>query len=197
MMEKTVALTHGRFTIRAAKLNKIPTARAFLTNGAQGTVAEATGTDVETAIAKLKQILEDTATENVGARRHVDALDFDVPTHRDFTDALSVVKPRAGQLAMLRAHAVAGSEGLTAEELAYTAGYAGARSANLQYAKLARSMAAAIGCDLPRQVIDADTDIATGVLAASGPLRSDGHATWVIHPELQAAVLEAIVPHEE
>lgn len=184
----TTALTHGRYTIRAAILNKVPTARAFLTGGVQGTVAEATASTVDEAIEKLKEQLDETIRQSLSERRHADDLDFDVPTSAEFGEALSIIKPHGGQLAMLRAHSAAGDEGLNSGELADAAGYAGFKSANLQYAKLAKAIAAAIECDLPRQNLNKDADVANGVLAASGPNRGDDDYVWVMHPELHDAL---------
>ncbi|OSP56176.1 hypothetical protein [Pseudoruegeria sp. SK021] len=185
---KTTALTHGRHTLRAAVLNKVPTARAFLTGGAQGTVAEATASTVEDAIEQLKQQLDETAAKSLSDRRHDDLLALDVPTKEEFADGLSIVKPHGGQLAMLRAHAAAGAEGLSTEDLADAAGYAGYKSANLQYAKLGRALAEAIGCDLPGKSIGGEKDLATGLLASVGGAGTEGDQVLVMHPELLSAV---------
>lgn len=190
MINKPHVETFGRYTLRAAVLNKVPTARAFLIGGAPGTIAEATGKSIEVAIDELKQKLNSSDAQTRKDRRHDEALDFNVPTEAEFANALSVVKPRAGQLAMLRAHAAAGEAGLTGGELATAADYASEASAAKRYSLLGRAVAEAAECDLPGKPAAPDADPAIGILASTGEARESGDFVWVMHPELRKAVAE-------
>lgn len=189
-MDKPVETRHGPYTIKAGLLNGAATARAFVTGGKAGLVAQAAADTIEDAIAALKAELDGRAADERSHRRHLASLGFAVPTAREYLQALQVVKPHDGHLRMLRAQALAGDKGLTAKELAFDAGYHDAAAANLQYGLIGRDVAAAIGCPLPTAGAPGDLDLATGVLGAAGPLRADGQWSWVMHPELREAVAD-------
>ncbi|MCA8881734.1 MAG: hypothetical protein KDA73_17680 [Rhodobacteraceae bacterium] len=188
-MDKPVEIRHGPYTIKAGILHGAATARAFVTGGKAGVVAQTTGDSLEEAIGTLKSDLDGRDAAERSHRRHDPALGFDVPTEKEYLQALQIVKPHDGHLRMLRAQALAGEKGLTAKELAFDAGYHDAAAANLQYGLVGREIAAAIGCGLPKTGIQGDLDLATGVLGSAGPARPDGQWPWVMHPELRAAVV--------
>lgn len=186
-MQTPVTLRHGSYTIKAGMLAGKAVARAFVTGGKPGVIAETTGDDVQTAVDSLKADLDARAADEAAHRRHDAALDFDVPTETEFARALAIVKPHHGHWKMLRAHALAGDRGLTAGDLAFDAGYHSHGAANLQYGLVGREIAEALRIDLPKP-LRKEGDVATGVLATAGPPR-DGQFVWIMHPELRAAVL--------
>ena len=191
-MDKPVETRHGPYTIKAAILHGSATARAFVTGGKAGTVAQADADSIEDAIAALKAELDGRAATERAHRRHDAALDFQVPTAKEYLQALQVVKPHDGHFKMLRAHAISGEKGLTPAELAFDAGYQTHSAANLQYGLLGGQIARALGLDLPKSALRTDDDVATGVLATAGRPRADGQFVWVMHPELREAVADYV-----
>ncbi len=191
-MDKPVETRHGPYTIKAGVLHGTATARAFVTGGKAGLVAQADADSIEDAIATLKRDLDGRAATERSHRRHDPASGFDVPTAKEYLQALQVVKPHDAHLVMLRAHALAGDAGLTAGQLATDAGYQSLSAANLQYGVLGRQIAESIGCDLPASSLRKDADVATGVLARAGTPRESGSFVWVMHPELREAVADYV-----
>lgn len=186
-MQTPVTLRHGSYTIKAGTLAGKAVARAFVTGGKPGVIAEKTGDDVDAAVASLKADLDARAADEAAHRRRDAELAFDVPTEAEFARALAIVKPHDGHWRMLRAHALAGDRGLTAGEIAFDAGYHGHGAANLQLGLVGREIAEALRIDLPK-FHRRDGDASIGVLATPAPPR-DGQPVWVMHPELRMAVL--------
>jgi len=186
-MDKPVSVKHGSYTIKAGVLQGKPVARAFVTGGTRGVVEEATGASVDEAITGVKAALDARQAGEAAQRRNEPALGFAVPAEAEYARALSVIKPHEAHRRLLRAHALAGAEGLSAHALAFDAGYHSDGAATLQMGVIGREIAGALAIDLPATPPRKDADVALGVLAiaASG---ADG-PVWIMHPELRAAVL--------
>ena len=88
---------------------------------------------------------------------------------------------------MLRAHAAAGDEGLTARQLATAADYKDHSAANLHYGKLAYAVAEILGMDAFLAQYQSDKRGAITLLGEAGPERN-GADVWVIRPELAQAL---------
>ena len=185
--------THGRYALKAGKLGGQFVARAFLAGAKTGAgmVAEAQGATADAALADLITQLDQRDSDLRGARRHMAEVPVDIPSPAEFTQALAAVAVTPGQRAMLKAHAIAGDKGLSANELADAAGYAQHESANLHYGKLGKMIAVYLGIDLPPSATRKGDTVATYMLATGIGTVADRDFRWIIHPELAAAVNEA------
>jgi len=186
-MQKPVEVQHGAYTLKAGLLQGKAVARAFVTGGAHGVVAEAQGANVEEALERLKAELDNRSADERAHRRHDAALGFDVPSEAEYARALAVVKPHDGHWKLLRAHALAGETGLTTHQLAFDAGYHSDGAATLQMGVIGRQLAGAMDLTLPTRPPRPDAEPAIGVMATI--LKTGDAAVWVMHPELRAAVL--------
>ena len=183
-MQKPVERQHGPYTIKAGLLAGRAVARAFVTGGKPGVVAEAQGDSVEAAVAALTDEL-DTRAAGEAAHRRIDAITgYAVPTEAEFARALAVVKPHDAHWRLLRAHALAGDKGLPLKALTFDAGYHDDGATLHQMGIVADQIAGALGLPLPAAPPRKDADPALAILATVA-----GGATWVMHPELRAAVL--------
>lgn len=187
-------IEHRKFIIKSGQLSGKWVARAFHKSpgATRGITHETTGSDRDSAILALTQLIDTEAGEQRGLRRHDDALDFDVPTAQEYAMAIRGSDLTDKQVAMLRAHAASGEQGMTAGELAAVAGYKNQSSANLHYGKCGRLLAEAIDLEAP-QVRSGDEKALTGIIASAGPAREDEALVWIMHPELREAV-EKVLP---
>lgn len=183
-MEKPVQEQYGAHTIKAGAMHGKAVARAFVTSGKPGVVAEAEGDTVDDAIAALKADLDARDAGVAADRRHDPALDFDVPTEGEYAQALAVMKPHGAHWKILRAHALAGEKGLTVKALTFDAGYHDQTATLQQMGIIADQIAGALGVPLPKTPPLSGADPAVSLIATV-----PGGAEWVMHPELRAAVL--------
>lgn len=187
MARRPTTLDHGPYVIRADILDGEPTARVFVRNARQGAgvVLDATGDSVEEAIAAAIERLDEIDRAARAERRT--SGDWIIPSESEFRRALKAVKTTDAQKAMLRAHAAAGDDGLTAGELARAAGVRDHSAANLHYGLLGDAMARYLDVRLPAGDPAPGDAVATGILAAPGAQRADLFV-WVMHPELRRAL---------
>lgn len=181
-----------RYRIVAAELESGVLARAFLRGGRQGTgaVLETKGDTVEAAIEVARAKLHARDEDMRQKRRFDEYWQFHVPTKQEFIDALHVVSLSPPQLAMLDAHALAGSTGMTAGEIALAGGYDHFETANALYGKVGRAIADALGVT-PPDAGNREGDVATGVIATAGPPREETeHFVWIMYPELASALTD-------
>jgi hypothetical protein len=183
----------GNYTLKSMKMGKTFTARAFLTGARSlsGTVAETEAGTPDEALDALQATLAERDTGRRSGRRRLDPPGVDVPATEEYADALASVDGSPAQRTILRAHALAGGEGLDAGGLADAGGYKSANSAQQQYALYAKRLAEYLKIALPAKP-QAGEDLTLYALAAPDFDRSNGTAIWVMHPELAAAVEAAI-----
>jgi len=137
----------GNYKIRAGQLNGEFVARAFPRHSArsQGLMAEAKGASEGDAIEALKAMLTERETERTAARRWEARSDVAVPTPEEYLEALRQTTLSAAQLAMLKALAVAGEEGLGLPAVMTAGGYKSQDAAMKALTKAANLMADFIG----------------------------------------------------
>lgn len=129
------------------------------------------------------------ATPEAKSVPRVDSLkQLDALAPSAFADALREVEPAmtTSQFEMLRGHASAPSQELSMQEIAELGGYADYESANIQYGRLGRMFAEALGVD-PEQLAN---KVQTICVAAR---RTDkaGHFVWRLRPQLAVALHQA------
>lgn len=187
------AIEYGKYTIKAGLLSGVWTARAFYKSSSapKGIVRECSGNTEGEAIAALKAELDDDARTQRGNRRRDNSQNFDIPTVREYSEALRVSNLSPLHVEMLKAHASAGDDGLTTGELALAAGYSDYSAANLQYGICARLLGDVMDVSAPDSTIR-DADVATGILATIGNPRASGEFVWVMHRELREAVTDIL-----
>lgn len=141
----------GNYKIRAGQLSGEFVARAFPKHSAksQGLMAEAKGTSETEAIEKLKSLLSERETNRAAERRREAKSDFSVPTQEEFLEALRQTNLSAAQQSMLKAHALAGEDGLVAVSIMNAGGYKSQDAAIKALAKAGILLADYIGLDLP------------------------------------------------
>lgn len=191
MASRMVRVRCGRYDLVAAPMGQGALARAFLSGAAQGSgiVDEASGPTPEAALDALRAQLSERDRGRLATRGPFTGRpDLRVPHPDEYQDALRIVRPNEAQWAMLRAHAAAGSDGLTAGELARAAGWKDFESANLHYGLLGQAVAEAVGLRTPAEA-DSPRSVPTLALAYEGPRRpGTDHFVWVMHPELIEAL---------
>jgi hypothetical protein len=187
---KTDSRIYGRYVLRAGKLGTTFVARAFLRDASTpgGIIAEATGKTAEAALDTLQEMLSEQDRARRAAHRPSEGPRAEVASEEEYREALAALRVTDAQWKMLRAHALAGPKGLSAGELADAADFANYSSANLQYGKLGRDIAAYLNLDLPESKGRKREDVSTAALADEGTPNEKGHFVWVMHPELAAAV---------
>jgi hypothetical protein len=193
-MAKIQQLEHGKYLIKCGKLGEVWTARAFPKppSKTKGMVAEATGTSFDTAVDALQEKLKREHSERESRRRWDEEANFSVPLPEEYTAAIRQTKLSDAQIAMLKAHALAGDEGLTSGELARAGGYPNYETANSIYGKCGRAIAEYMGIEPPLASKRAG-DVATGALAWEGKPRTDtDHFVWIMYPELREALSKTL-----
>lgn len=183
----------GNYLIRAGRLNGDFIARAFPAMGSksQGLIAEATGTSEADAIETLKESLRIRSATRTQARRWDERSDTAIPSKAEFIEALRQMKMTDAQLAMLKAHAVAGENGMTLAALTRASGYKSQDTA-LKALKRAGSLVGDfLGVDIQPDAANDKKD-AREVLGYPIEGDTDAASVWVMHDELRDAVRSAV-----
>lgn len=177
----------GNYRIRAGRLSGNFVARAFPKTSAnsQGIVSEATGASEDDAIAALKALLVERETRRSAERRWDERSQISVPCKEEFVEALLQTKLSEPQLAMLRAQAIAGHQGLTSTALMNAAGYKSQDMAIKTFERAGALIGEFLGVK-----IASDTGIALYVLGCRQGSGQDATNVWIMHEELRQAVQE-------
>ncbi len=183
----------GNYRIRAGQLNGEFVARAFPKHSAksQGLMAEAKGTSETDAIDTLKSLLSERETNRTAARRWEARSDSSVATQEEFLEALRQTNLSAAQQSMLKAHALAGEDGLVAVSIMNAGGYKSQDAAIKALAKAGILMADFIGLDLSAGDIDG-LDTALSVLGYRSAAGTDIPLQIILHKELREAVWQTL-----
>ena len=179
----------GNYKIRAGQLNGVFVARAFPRDSArsQGIMAESEGSSEEDAIAALKSLLAEREAERSGARRWEARSESSVPTQEEFLEALGQTALSDAQKSILKAHAIAGEDGLVAASIMSAGGFKSQSAAINALAKAGLLVAGFTGLELPAGNDDG-LDPAIRVLGYRKPLESDAPLHLILHEELRDAV---------
>ena len=183
----------GNYKIRAGQLNGDFVARAFPKHSAksQGLMAEAKGTSETDAIEALKSLLSERETNRTAERRWEARSESSVPTREEFHEALRQTSLSAAQQSMLKAHALAGEDGLAAVSIMIAGGYKSQEAAFKALAKAGILMADFIGLDLPEGDVNG-LEPAIGVLGYRGAADIDAPLHLILHRELREAVWQTL-----
>ena len=179
----------GNYKIRAGQLNGEFVARAFPKHSAksQGLMAEAKGSSETEAIATLKSLLSERETNRTANRRWEDRSGSSVPTQEEFLEALRQTDLSLAQQSMLKAHALAGEDGLVAVSIMNAGGYKSQDAAIKALAKAGILVADFIGLDLPEG--DANgLETALSVFGYRSTAETDLPLHLILHKELREAV---------
>lgn len=179
----------GNYRIKAGRLNGSCIARAFPKAAAnsQGLIAETSGGSEQEAIASLKALIEARHAQRSAARRWEARAGISVPGEDEFIEALRQIVFSEPQLAMLKAHSIAGEAGMTSQQLATVAGYKSDGTASKTFRKAGGLIATFL--DVPCDDAESrDVTSAAGVLAFCGVAADNAPAVWVMHEELRRAV---------
>lgn len=183
----------GNYKIRAGQLNGAFVARAFPKHSAksQGLMAEAKGASVVDAIEALKVILSEREANRTAERRWEARSDSSVPTQEEFLEALRQTNLSAAQQSMLKAHALAGDDGLVAVSIMNAGGYKSQDAAIKALAKVGILMADFIGLDLSEGETKGQ-ETALGVLGYRSTADIDVPLHLILHKELRDAVWQTL-----
>ena len=183
-------IEHGKYIIKSGKLAGEWVARAFPKPPAKskGLVAEAKGSSAEDAVETLKVQLEQDQTQRETSRRVDKRSGLAIPLRQEFITALEQTKLSDAQVAMLKAHSIAGTHGLTGNDLARAGGYSNFDTANVIYGKAGRALGEYLGVDTGDPKAK-HGEIPAALLAGEGvPRPETGQSVWVMHRELREAV---------
>lgn len=183
----------GNYKIRAGQLNGEFVARAFPKHSAksQGLMAEAKGSSETEAIATLKSLLSERETNRTANRRWEDRSGSSVPTQEEFLEALRQTDLSLAQQSMLKAHALAGEDGLVAVSIMNAGGYKSQDAAIKALAKAGILVADFIGLDLPEG--DANgLETALSVFGYRSTAETDLPLHLILHKELREAVRQTL-----
>jgi len=185
--------TFGNYKIRAGQLNGEFVARAFPKHSAksQGLMAEAKGTSEADAIETLKSLLSERETNRTAARRWEERSDFSVPTQEEFLEALRQTNLSASQQSMLKAHALAGEDGLVAVSIMNAGGYKSQDAAIKALAKAGMLLADFIGLDLSEGENNGP-ETALSVLGYRSTAGTGVPLHLILHEELREAVWQTL-----
>lgn len=183
----------GNYLIRAGRLNGDFIARAFPATGSrsQGLIAEASGTSEADAIEALKENLRARSANRTQARRWDERSDTSIPGKEEFIEALRQMKLTDAQLAMLRAHAVAGDDGMTLAALTRASGYKSEDTAMKALKRAGSLVGDFLGLN-PRSDAANEPRDAREVLGYLVEADTETASIWVMHTELRNAVRSAI-----
>ncbi len=181
----------GNYLIRAGRLNGDFIARAFPATGSrsQGLIAEASGTSEADAIEALKESLRARSATRTETRRWDDRSDSAVPSKEEFIEALRQMKLTDAQSAMLKAHAVAGDDGMTLAALTRASGYKSEDTAMKALKRAGSLVGDFLGVEI-RSSAEKDPKDAREVLGYC--IEAETASVWVMHDELRHAVRSAI-----
>ena len=183
----------GNYKIRAGQLNGDFVARAFPKHSArsQGLMAEAKGASETDAIEALKSLLQERETNRTTARRREERSDSSVPTQEEFLEALRQTNLSASQRSILKAHALAGEDGLVAVSIMNAGGYRSQDAAIKALAKAGALMADFIGLDLTASEKDG-LETAIDVVGYRKTAETDAPLHLILHKELREAVRQTL-----
>lgn len=183
----------GNYKIRAGRLNGEFVARAFPKQSAKNRVliAEAKGTSEADAIEALKSMLSERQSNRTAARRWEVRSDSSVATQEEFLEALRQTNLSAPQRSMLKAHSLAGEDGLVAVSIMNAGGYKSQDAAIKALAKAGILMADFIGMEVSENN-KAGAELALGVLGYRKTAETDVPLHLVLHKELREAVRQTL-----
>lgn len=183
----------GSYLIRAGRLNGNFVARAFPETGSrsQGLIAEASGTSEADAIEALKEILRIRGAERTEARRWEGRSDISIPSKEEFSEALGQMKLTDAQLAMLKAHAIAGDDGMSMAALTRAAGYKSEDTAVKALKRAGSHVADFLGVETQTDAANDQKD-AREILGYCIEGDAETASVWVMHDELRHAVRSII-----
>ena len=183
----------GNYKIRAGQLNGDFVARAFPKHSArsQGLMAEAKGASETDAIEALKSLLQERETNRTTARRREERSDSSVPTQEEFLEALRQTNLSASQRSILKAHALAGEDGLVAVSIMNAGGYKSQDAAIKALVKAGILMADFIGLELSEGDKNGP-ETALGVLGYRSTTATDVPLHLILHKELREAVWQTL-----
>lgn len=183
----------GNYKIRAGQLNGVFVARAFPKHSArsQGLMAQAKGTSEIDAIESLKSFLSERETNRTAGRRWEVRSDSSVATQEEFLEALRQTNLSAAQQSMLKAHALAGEDGLVAVSIMNAGGYKSQNAAIKALAKAGILMADFIGLDLSEGDKNR-LETALGVLGYRSTVETDVPLHLILHKELREAIWQTL-----
>ena len=154
-------------------------------------MAEAFGASEGEAIKALKALLSERGMQQKSARRWDLHTAVSVPSKEEFVEALQQVKLSETQLSMLRAQAIAGEQGMTANSLMNSAGYKSPEFAIKVLSRAGSLMADYLGVDYPTGAESNYRD-AFRVIGFSLVAEVEEPEMWIMHEELRHAVWATI-----
>lgn len=180
---------YGNYRIRAGRLSGNFVARAFpkSQSKSQGLMAEASGASEAEAIEALKALLKAREGKRVAAWRWEERSEVPVPSTDEYIEALRQTALSTTQLAMIKAQALAGENGLTLTGLMSAAGYKSQDAAAKALARAGGLVADFLGIEVPAGSPD-DTSDGRRVLGFRQLDTRGDRETWVMHEELRNAV---------
>ena len=183
----------GNYKIRAGQLNGNFVARAFPKHSAksQGLMAEAKGESEADAIEALKVMLSEREANRTAERRWEARSDSSVATQEEFLEALRQTNLSAAQQSMLKAHALAGEDGLVAVSIMNAGGYKSQDAAIKALAKAGILMADFIGLELSEGETNGP-ETALCVLGYRSTADIDVPLHLILHKELRDAVWQTL-----
>lgn len=183
----------GNYKIRAGQLNGEFVARAFPKHStkSQGLMAEAKGGSETEAIEALKSMLSEREANRTAERRWETRSGSSVPTQEEFLEALHQTNLSAAQQSMLKAHALAGEDGLVAVSIMNAGGYKSQDAAIKALAKAGILMADFIGLDL-HEGDKNGLETALSVLGYRSTADIDVSLHLILHKELRDAVWQTL-----
>ena len=183
----------GNYLIRAGRLNGDFIARAFPGTGSksQGLIAEASGTSEADAIEALKESLRARSANRTEARRWDDRSDSAIPAKEEFVEALRQMKLTDSQLAMLKALAIAGDDGMTLAASTRASGYKSEDTAMKALKRAGSLVGDFLGVE-SRSVAANESRDAREVLGYCIEGEAETASVWVMHDELRHAVRSAL-----
>lgn len=191
-MRKATTVHFRQYTIKAAPVRDAWEARAYLSKAKQGSgvVAEASAPDEQQILDEIRQKLNAQDSDAKAARRLEERMNFYVPSEAEYATALGIADLNEAHRNMLKAHARADDQIMTASELARSGGYSDFSTANLQYGKAGRLLAEAMSIDTPKTGTR-ETDLPTGVIAFWIPENNIPglKGRWKMYPELREAII--------
>lgn len=185
---------HGRYQIKSGWLSGTFVARAFPRppTQARGMIAEATGATEEEAIATLQEAIDARENRRADNRREDSRAGFAVPSTEEYVEAIRHVALSRQQLAMLTAMSLTEGNGLTAERMAYAAGYKSQAAAFRSFAATGNLIGAYLSICTISNKTSSDPEGAALLGYRTETLDADDPGNWVLHEELQKAVQLAL-----
>ena len=183
----------GNYKIRAGQLNGEFVARAFPKHSgrSKGLMAETRGASEAQAIDALKDLLSKRGSNRAAARRWEERSDSAVPTQEEFLEALRQTNLSAPQRSILKAHAVAGDDGLVAVAIMNAGGYKSRDAGIKALAKAGALIADFIGLDVSGSKKN-ELDTAIDVVSYRKSSDIDVPLHLVLHKELRDAIWQTL-----